>query len=128
MYNSKVDTIAKVKEVRGEEIRYTYSDNKVASFLFGTGIAIMIAGAILGIYLGNVSSSVDSEFGFEYDSEFIFSIFATWLFAGILAGGLFIGLSEIIKLQTKQIINQEFHLMELNKINKDNVVAEEESA
>lgn len=70
-------------------------ENIVAKVLFTIGVAIMVIGFITGLFVGNANGAM----GFEgYESGMVWSLFFSYLFAGIVSGMLFIGLSEIIKL------------------------------
>ncbi|MMZ62561.1 hypothetical protein D1872_247770 [compost metagenome] len=67
-------------------------ENKIAKFVFWTGITLMIAGLILGFFIGR--ETIDSYFG---DHEQIWSITITFWVSGLLSGIFFIALAEIIE-------------------------------
>lgn len=59
--------------------------NKVANAIRGIGVLEIMAGLILGAFLG-------------YDYEMNWTVFFVWGFAGFVSGIMFIGFAEIIDL------------------------------
>ncbi|WP_117161429.1 hypothetical protein [Paraliobacillus sp. X-1268] len=74
-----------------------HNDNKIAKAIFILGIIEMVAGIILGIFLGN--EEVSGVYG-SYN-EFSWSLFVVCAISGLISGLLFIGFSEIINLLDK---------------------------
>lgn len=67
-------------------------ENKIAKFVFWTGITLMIVGLILGFFIGR--ETIDSYFGVY---EQIWSITIAFWVSGLLSGTFFIALAEIIE-------------------------------